>query len=216
VLTRAGQSAAAPITFSYSSPVINTVNPPSGATGGGYNVLISGSNFGPLISGQSSVTIGGVAATVTSWGHSSITATVPAGQGLNRPVVVTASGQSSPAATFSSNAPVITNIRPAFGPAAGGGSIIIDGQNFGTSATVMIGGLPATVTSQSHTSLACLAPMRSGATPLANAQVQITVAALPSNISSYSYLCAADFNRTGALEVQDIFDYLSAWFNGCP
>jgi subtilisin-like proprotein convertase family protein len=28
--------------------------------------------------------------------------------------------------------------------------------------------------------------------------------------------CAADFNQSGALEVQDIFDFLNAWFAGCP
>jgi hypothetical protein len=28
--------------------------------------------------------------------------------------------------------------------------------------------------------------------------------------------CAADFNRSGGVEVQDIFDYLNSWFAGCP
>ena len=28
--------------------------------------------------------------------------------------------------------------------------------------------------------------------------------------------CAADFNRDGTLNAQDIFDYLNAWFTGCP
>ena len=28
--------------------------------------------------------------------------------------------------------------------------------------------------------------------------------------------CAADFNHSGTLEVQDIFDYLTSWFTGCP
>jgi predicted outer membrane repeat protein len=28
--------------------------------------------------------------------------------------------------------------------------------------------------------------------------------------------CAADFNHSGTLTVQDIFDYLAAWFAGCP
>jgi subtilisin-like proprotein convertase family protein len=31
-----------------------------------------------------------------------------------------------------------------------------------------------------------------------------------------SQTCPADFNKSGALEVQDIFDFLSAWFAGCP
>ena len=28
--------------------------------------------------------------------------------------------------------------------------------------------------------------------------------------------CAADFNKDGTLAVQDIFDFLGAWFAGCP
>lgn len=28
--------------------------------------------------------------------------------------------------------------------------------------------------------------------------------------------CAGDFNRTGVVSVQDIFDFLAAWFAGCP
>jgi hypothetical protein len=28
--------------------------------------------------------------------------------------------------------------------------------------------------------------------------------------------CPADFNQTGHLEVADIFDFLNAWFAGCP
>ncbi len=28
--------------------------------------------------------------------------------------------------------------------------------------------------------------------------------------------CPADFNHSGTIEIQDIFDFLSAWFSGCP
>ena len=28
--------------------------------------------------------------------------------------------------------------------------------------------------------------------------------------------CAPDFNKSGTLEVQDIFDFLNSWFGGCP
>lgn len=41
-----------------------------------------------------------------------------------------------------------------------------------------------------------------------------------SNASEYAVSvdvgCAADFNHSGGVEVQDIFDMLSAWFAGCP
>ena len=38
---------------------------------------------------------------------------------------------------------------------------------------------------------------------------------LPANVT-VNPLCAADFNGNGALAVQDIFDFLNAWFAGCP
>ena len=28
--------------------------------------------------------------------------------------------------------------------------------------------------------------------------------------------CPADFNKSGALEIADVFDFLNAWFAGCP
>jgi hypothetical protein len=28
--------------------------------------------------------------------------------------------------------------------------------------------------------------------------------------------CPANFNRNATLEIQDIFDFLNAWFAGCP
>jgi len=218
VITRAGQTATAGVAFSYNAPFLNNINPPSGSTAGGYPATITGANFGPTpsTSSPSGVMIGNVPATVVSWSNSSITVTVPPGQGANRTVVVTANGQNSTTLLpFFYDGPILTNIRPAFGPAAGGTPIVIDGLNFGTAATVSIGGLPATVTSQTHTSIACIVPTRSGATGLAT-QVQVTVALQPSNSQSYAYLCAADFDRSGTTGVQDIFDFLAAWFSGCP
>jgi hypothetical protein len=29
-------------------------------------------------------------------------------------------------------------------------------------------------------------------------------------------VCAADFNQSGIVSVQDIFDFLAAYFAGCP
>jgi hypothetical protein len=28
--------------------------------------------------------------------------------------------------------------------------------------------------------------------------------------------CPVDFNNSGGTEIQDIFDFLAAWFAGCP
>ena len=42
------------------------------------------------------------------------------------------------------------------------------------------------------------------------------VSILPLTIISPWSTCLADINRSGTLNVQDIFDFLSAWFAGCP
>jgi hypothetical protein len=36
------------------------------------------------------------------------------------------------------------------------------------------------------------------------------------SITSAPPTCRADFNLSGAPDVQDIFDFLNAWFAGCP
>jgi hypothetical protein len=47
-----------------------------------------------------------------------------------------------------------------------------------------------------------------------------TVNGAPANrlaqISGCSATCPADFNGVNGLGVQDIFDFLAAWFAGCP
>lgn len=32
----------------------------------------------------------------------------------------------------------------------------------------------------------------------------------------FSPICTADFNASGAKSVQDLFDFLAAWFGPCP
>jgi|SRR5581483_5771499 len=71
-------------------PVVNSINPASGSAGGGTNVTIGGSNFS-----SPTVTIGGVAATVTGGGTTSVSATTGAhGVGKVDVVVRNSDGQS--------------------------------------------------------------------------------------------------------------------------
>jgi hypothetical protein len=94
------------------APSITGVNPASGAPG--TPVTITGTNFGAA---QGTVTIGGVAATVTSWSATSITVTVPAGAATGNVVVSTALGLPSAGAAFTVTAAAAA--VPALGPAAG-------------------------------------------------------------------------------------------------
>jgi hypothetical protein len=93
------------MTFTVATPpVISSINPTSGQAG--LAVTIAGANFG-AIQGSSTVTFNGVAAAITSWTASSITATVPAAATTGL-VVVTVGGYSSNGITFTVNGPRIS------------------------------------------------------------------------------------------------------------
>ncbi|MDT5268361.1 MAG: hypothetical protein QOH49_547 [Acidobacteriota bacterium] len=80
---------------------IVSLTPTAGSTGTA--VTITGSNFGAT-QGTSTVTFNGTAASVSSWGSSTIVATVPAGA-TTGPVVVTVNGSPSNGVNFSVGSP---------------------------------------------------------------------------------------------------------------
>ena len=123
--------------FSYSPPLIGSVSPTTAPSEGGTVITVNGSNFGP----SPSITIGENAATVLTASHGQITCVLPAGQGASREVRVSAGNQTSAAASFSYAAPIISGLSPSSGPTAGGTTITLFGNNFGTSATVTFDGV---------------------------------------------------------------------------
>jgi RHS repeat-associated protein len=79
-------------TVTGSDPVISSLSVPSEPVSGSSSVTITGSNF---TSTQGSVTVGGNPATVTSWGNTSIVATLPSGAITGSLVYVTVSSVNS-------------------------------------------------------------------------------------------------------------------------
>jgi hypothetical protein len=138
------------------TPAIASLTPSTGAIGAA--ITIAGSNFGST-QGAGDVKFNGVTATITSWGASSIVATVPAGATTGN-VVVRAGGVNSAGSAFTVAAtPSITSLTPASG--AVGASITIAGQNFGTtqgSGSVKFNGTTATITSWSATGIVAAVP----------------------------------------------------------
>jgi YD repeat-containing protein len=102
---------------------ISSITPASGNTG--LPVIIAGSGFGTT---QGAVNFNGASGTVTSWGSTSISVTVPAGA-VTGLVSVTAGGATSNGVSFTA-APKITTLVP--NPVAQGGSFTINGLNFGS------------------------------------------------------------------------------------
>jgi hypothetical protein len=156
-------------------PSITSLSPTSGAVG--TEVTITGSSFGAS-QGSSTVTFNGTAASVSSWGDTSIATTVPSGATTGN-VVVTVGGIASNAVNFTvtSSGPGITSLSPTSG--AIGTPVTITGSNFGStqgSSTVTFNGTAASVSTWGNTSIATKVP--TGAT---TGNVVVTVSGIASN-----------------------------------
>jgi hypothetical protein len=162
-------------------PSITTLSPASGAVGAA--ITISGANFGAT-PGTSTVKFGAVTATPTSWSAGSIVAPVPTGAATGN-VVVTVNSVASNAVAFTVlPAPSITSLSPTSG--AVGSSVTITGSNFGASqgsGTVKFGGVTATPTSWSATSIKV--PVPSGA---ASGNVVVHASGVDSNGKAFTVL----------------------------
>src|SRR5437660_5849378 len=189
------------VTFTVTAaPSITSLKPNTGEVGS--SIVIAGSNFGPSV-GNGNVKFNGTSATtVTSWGASSITATVPSGATAGNVVVTASGGVASAGVTFTvTGAPSIISLHDALPILAS--SIVIAGSNFGPSVgngNVKFNGTSATtITSWGASSITATVP--SGATTgnvvvtaaggVASNGVNFTVVPTPS-ITNLSVTSGAD------------------------
>jgi hypothetical protein len=145
--------------FSYGSPTVSDVSPNAGPLSGGSVVYISGHGFTP----DATVTFGGIAASsVIVNSGTAISATSPAGIAGSVDVVVTTfQGTSATSAVdqFTYDpAPTVTGISPAQGSKYGGTAVTITGTNFTSGTSATFGGLYASVTVLSSTTLVATSP----------------------------------------------------------
>ncbi|KAG3110379.1 hypothetical protein PI125_g10068 [Phytophthora idaei] len=144
IVTR-GTTLSSPRYFSYIPPSVDwagssaTLSPTTGKV-----VNLTGSNFGtnPIVSMTSSSNAS-VLLNITAFDHSHATVTIPAGEGQNY-ILKLVAGNQEKASTFSYNPPVISSIEVVDATTAGGSTMTIRGENFGTSTlskehTVLIG-----------------------------------------------------------------------------
>src|SRR5437660_9201253 len=178
------------VTFTVTAaPSITSLKPNTGEVGS--SIVIAGSNFGPSV-GNGNVKFNGTSATtITSWGASSITATVPSGATAGNVVVTVAGGVASAGVTFTvTGAPSIISLHDALPILAS--SIVIAGSNFGPSVgngNVKFNGTSATTITRRGAS-SITATVTSGATSgnvvvtaaggVASAGVTFTVTGAPS------------------------------------
>jgi len=142
---------------SSSNPVITSLSPTSGSVGS--SITITGTNFGST-QGSSAVTFNGTIATPTGWSSTGIVALVPPGATTGN-VVVTVSGVTSNGSSFTVVStiptPSITSLFPSSAPV--GATVLINGNNFGSSGIVNFNGVSAPTASWSSSLIFATVPL---------------------------------------------------------
>ena len=185
VTTSGGQSNAN-VTFTVFNPVASSLVPPAAPTGG--IVVLQGMGFGAA-QGNATIQFNGVAASVVSWGDTSITAGVP-GNATTGPVTVVNGAIASNGVAFTVLEPLsVTSLRPSSGHY--GASVQITGSGFGASqsdSTVSFNGTGAQVSSWSDTQIVAIVPdsVTSIPTDVPALPVSVTVAGLSTQGASFT------------------------------
>ncbi|MFG2191694.1 IPT/TIG domain-containing protein [Streptomyces sp. NPDC048639] len=152
-----------PAAAALAAPVVTSISPSSGSTGGGSAVTVNGNGF----TGATQVRFGATSAssfTVNS--DTQITAVSPPGSGTVGVTVTTPGGISSqfvPYTYVAVPAPVLNSLSPSSGPAAGGTVVTLTGSGFTGATAVKFGtALSPTFTLVSPTQINATAPPGSG------------------------------------------------------
>jgi len=163
-----GRSSSEVFTFSYAKPVVTSVTPVTGGTdgrnsGGSQIVLtVTGTSFGT----SSVVAVGSSPCPVVGRvANTKVLCNLPAGMGI-ADVFVTTGGLSSVASSqtkFTYDPPQLTSVSPNSNIETKGGQLLrLQGNNFGLSGSVTVGGISCTVSSWSHNLVQCIAPASQG------------------------------------------------------
>jgi hypothetical protein len=143
------------------APTVTAVSPASGPSGGGTAVTITGTNLGSA----TAVEFGSTPGSITGDSATTLTARSPAGSGTVNVTVTTPGGTSATSAADEFTyvpGPSITSISPTSGSTGGGTAVTISGSNLSGATAVDFGSSPATITSDSASSITATTPAGSG------------------------------------------------------
>ncbi|MBI0317507.1 IPT/TIG domain-containing protein [Streptomyces javensis] len=178
------------------APVLTSVSPGQGPTGGGNTVTLTGSGF----TGATAVRFGAVSATsFTVMSATQITAVAPPGSGTVQVTVTTPGGTSNGVSyTYVAvPAPVLTSVSPGQGPVGGGNTVTLTGSGLTGVTAVTFGSTPAlSFTVVSATQITAVAP------PGATGPVQITVTGPGGTSNGVTYFYVGVPTLTGAAPAQ--------------
>ena len=190
VTTPSGSATATKAFTYYTPPTIASVTPATGSTFGSTNINITGANF---VTGLTSVTVGGVAATsVVVRTPNMISAWTPAGTvGLKDVAVTTGGGSATLASAFNYfvPAPTLSAISPTTGSTLGATAITITGTNLTGASSVTVGGVAATnIHVVSSTSMTAVTP---AGTAGAKTVVVTTAGGAATKTNAFTYVAPA-------------------------
>jgi hypothetical protein len=158
------------------------ISPNQGSTGGGTLVTITGTN----LSNTTAVKFGSKSATsITQVSPTQVTAVSPSGTGTVGVTVTTPGGTSNPVSFFYVGAPFKSSLGITSGPLAGGNTITLSGTGLSTATSVSFGGITATPTVNSDSSLSVTVPAGTAAGPVG---VSVTTAGGTNNGLTYTYV----------------------------
>ena len=203
VVTYVASTTSAADQFTYSAapiPTVTMISLGSGSTGGGNQVVITGTN----LDGVSQVFFGSLAAASFIINSSTqITAAAPPQAAGTYDLTVQAAGGTSALSSadrytyVTAAAPVVTVVSPGSGSAAGGTSVTVTGSGFTGASGVFFGGIPAlSFTVNSDTSITAVSP------PQAQGTVDITVQT-PSGSSAVSSHDLFQYTAAQAPQIND-------------
>jgi hypothetical protein len=147
-------------------PSVTGVSPNTGTTAGGPTVYVSGSGF----TSATGVTFGTTTANYRVLSDTLLSATVPpAPAGTVDVTVVNYGGSSSHGSAdhfiyTAAPVPSVTQVTPTSGPIAGGTTVTVVGSNFTGATAVHFGGLTASYSINSDTSITTTAPAHAAGT----------------------------------------------------
>ncbi|HZL18495.1 MAG TPA: IPT/TIG domain-containing protein [Polyangia bacterium] len=126
------------------APRADAVAPARGSTLGSTLVTVTGANF--LSAQQTTVSFGGLAATISAWSPTSMTVETPLHVAGAVDVTVEIGGAvaSLPGGFLYVDPPLVRQINPSYGPTSGGTAVSVVGDNFTQATEILIGGAPLT------------------------------------------------------------------------
>ncbi len=144
------------------APTITSLSSTQGPTAGGSSVIITGTN----LQYTSSVKFANAQATIVSTTDTTVTVTTPSGTGTVNVILTTPGGAVTKTNAYTYvPAPTVTSLNRTAGSV--GATVVISGTNLSTTTAVTFGGVSATISAKTATTVTVTAPTNSGTVAVA-------------------------------------------------